>query len=188
MKIAVSGTHCIGKTTLIEDFVAKHNEFIPQREAYYQLQESSQAEFELELSYDNLAEQLDLSIEQLNQASPDSNLIYDRCPIDYIAYLLSIENDDMFDINNSEIADRFDDIRDALQQLDLIVFLPLSDAQPIDYVEDDPEFREHADQQFKHLYREDPYDLFPNYSQPKIIEVFGDREQRIQQLHTIINN
>ncbi len=34
MRIAVSGTHAIGKSTLAEDFVEKHPEFVLEPEPY----------------------------------------------------------------------------------------------------------------------------------------------------------
>lgn len=39
MCIAISGTHCVGKTTLIEDFIKIHPEYHNEVEPYYALQE-----------------------------------------------------------------------------------------------------------------------------------------------------
>ena len=38
MRIAVSGTHFIGKSTLIEDFIKRHPQYKCALEPYYQLQ------------------------------------------------------------------------------------------------------------------------------------------------------
>lgn len=50
MRIAVSGTHFIGKTTLIEDFLKKHPGYRCEKEAYYKLQDEKEMELSLEPS------------------------------------------------------------------------------------------------------------------------------------------
>jgi hypothetical protein len=39
MRIAVSGTHFIGKSTLIEDFITAHPDYTCEIEPYYKLQD-----------------------------------------------------------------------------------------------------------------------------------------------------
>ena len=76
MRIAVSGTHFIGKTTLIEDFLKKHPEYKYEKEAYHQLQDEKTMELSLEPTLDSLLEQLDYSIKQLNQNKDERNIIF----------------------------------------------------------------------------------------------------------------
>src|SRR5579883_2810978 len=126
MKIAVSGTHFIGKTTLIEDFINKHKEYKWEIEPYYKLQEEEKWELSLEPSFESLLEQLDYSIRQLNENTKETNIIFDRCPVDFLAYAMCELNHDEIDIHDSEVAERFTDIKAALNHLDLIVFLPIA--------------------------------------------------------------
>lgn len=42
MRIAVSGTHFIGKSTLIEDFIKKYPSYRCEIEPYYKLQDKKQ--------------------------------------------------------------------------------------------------------------------------------------------------
>ncbi len=88
MRIAVSGTHFMGKSTLINDFVKVHPEFRVEIEPYYKLQEIKEVELSLEPSLESCLEQLDYSIEQLNQCKNEKNVIFDRCPLDNIAYAM----------------------------------------------------------------------------------------------------
>ncbi len=46
MRIAVSGTHFIGKTTLIEDFLKKNPDYRCEKEAYYKLQDEKEMELQ----------------------------------------------------------------------------------------------------------------------------------------------
>lgn len=182
MRIAVSGTHFMGKSTLIEDFIKTHPEYRCEIEPYYKLQEEKAMEFALEPSLDSLLEQLDYSIEQMNQCSKETNVIFDRCPIDFIAYAMCITDQEDTDINDSEIAERFLDVKAALNHLDIIVFLPITKEHTITYTEENPVYRKKADQCFKRLYRDEVCDIFPRYGHPRIIEIWGDRATRIKKL------
>jgi hypothetical protein len=186
MRIAISGTHFVGKSTLIEDFINIHPEYKCEIEPYYKLQEEKSLELSLEPSLDNLLEQLDYSIEQLSQNAKETNIIFDRCPVDFIAYAMCIADQDSMDINDSEIADRFTEVKDALNNLDLIVFLPITKEHLIGYTEENPAYRKAADKNFKKLYRDDICDIFPRYGHPKIIELWGDRSTRIKKLETYL--
>ncbi len=184
MRIAVSGTHFMGKSTLIEDFIKKHPDYTCEIEPYYKLQDEKTMELSLEPSFDSLLEQLDYNIEQLNTHANERNIIYDRCPIDFIAYAMCAADQDSVDINDSEMSERFPEVKAALNHLDLIVFLPITKEHLIAYSEENPAYRKTADKCFKKIYRDDIYDLFPRYGHPKIIEIWGDRLTRIRKLES----
>ena len=186
MRIAVSGTHFMGKSTLIEDFIKKHPNYKCEIEPYYKLQDEKTMELSLEPSLDSLLEQLDYSIEQLNQHANEHHIIFDRCPIDFIAYAMCAPDHDSVDINDSEISERFPEVKEALNNLDLIVFLPITKENSIVYTEENPAYRKAADKYFKKIYRDDICDIFPRYGHPKIIEIWGDRLMRIKKLESYI--
>lgn len=186
MRIAVSGTHYIGKSTLIEDFIKKHPDYTSEIEPYYQLLDEKTMEPALEPGLDSLLEQLDFSIEQLNEHAGEKNIIFDRCPIDFIAYAMcALEQDDV-DIHDSELAERFPDVKEALNHLDLIVFLPITKENLIAYTEENPTYRKAADTCFKKIYRDDICDIFPRYGHPKVIELWGDRSTRLKNLESYL--
>ena len=186
MRIAISGTHFIGKTTFIQDFIKTHPDYKWEMEPYYLLQEENATEFSEEPSLESLIEQLDYSIDQLNQSADEHNLIFDRCPIDFIAYVLWTLRQDGIDINDSEISERFDQIKEALGTLDLIVFLPITTEHLIDYTEENSFYRKAIDTWFKKIYHDDTYDLFPQYDHPRIIEMWGNRVDRVRKLETYL--
>jgi len=187
MRIAVSGTHGMGKTTLIDDFIKIHPNYRYEIEPYYKLQDEKAMELSLEPTLESMIEQLDYSIEQLNSCSNERNIIFDRCPIDYIAYAMHIADQDLFDINDSEVSERFTQVKEALNSLDSIVFLPITKEYPIEYTEENSSYRKKVDKYFKEIYLDDIYDLFPSYDHPKIIEIYGDRLTRIKKLEVICN-
>lgn len=112
MRIAVIGTHFIGKTTLVKDFIKDHPNYKHEVEPYYQL------ELALEPDLDSFLEQLNYSIEMLTTNSNERDIIFDRCPVDFIAYSMSILEKEYIDINDSEVSDRFFEVKEALNNLD----------------------------------------------------------------------
>lgn len=186
MRIAVSGTHYIGKSTLIEDFLKTHLDYKSEIEAYHKLQDEKEMEFSLEPSFESIIEQLDYSIEQLNRNSNERNIIFDRCPVDYIAYAMCIAAKESIEINDTEIAERFSDVKEALDNLDMIVFLPITNEHLIEYTEENPIYRKNVDKFFKKIYRDDACDIFPRYGHPKIIEIWGDRLTRVKKLESYL--
>lgn len=180
MRIAVSGTHFIGKSTLIEDFINKHPEYQLEIEPYDKLQNEESMELSLEPSLDSLLAQLDYSIHQLNECMNEKNVIFDRCSVDFIAYAMCVLAQDDVDINDSEVSERFPEIKAALNNLDLILFLPIAKENSIEYTEENPAYRKLADKCFKKIYRDDIFDIFPKYNHPQVIEIYGDRITRIK--------
>lgn len=186
MRIAVSGTHFIGKSTLIEDFIKRHPDYQLEIEPYYKLQHEKSMELSIEPSLESLLEQLDYSIHQLNECAKKKNVMFDRCPIDFVAYAMATLDQNDIDMNDSEVSERFSDIKAALNNLDLILFFPISKENFIEYTEDNPVYRKLVDKCFKKIFRDDIYDIFPRYNHPKIVEIAGDRLVRIKTVESYL--
>jgi hypothetical protein len=80
-----------------------------------------------------------------------------------------------------------------LHYLDLIVFIPISEAHPIE-LEDDGHrpthdfYREWVDKAFKKLYRENLQLIMPANNPPALVEIVGNRKDRLKQLDKIIHD
>lgn len=129
MKIAVSGSHRTGKTTLIEDLAASFPGFSRFDEPYHQLEEEGHefaempclADFEL---------QLERSIRTLEESEGDC--LFDRCPADILAYLVTHADSAGFDLPGW-----LPRVREAMQRLDLIVFVPIEEPDRVLVAETD---------------------------------------------------
>ncbi len=117
MRIAISGTHFSGKTTLAESLsdILPHYTLIG--EPYYQLVEEGHEFAELP-SVEDFELMLERSIENLNDSAQNS--IFDRCPADILGYLLSHRDVEAFDLK-----DWLPRIGSAIRKLDLLAFLPI---------------------------------------------------------------
>jgi hypothetical protein len=117
MRIAVSGTHGVGKSTLIEEFLRVHPEFMHEPEPYAVLVEDYGEEFSAEPCVEDFLRQLEFNLERLGQHAAGEKVIYERCPVDFVAYL------NVLDSNSTEMLQHR--VSGALQHLDLIVYLPI---------------------------------------------------------------
>lgn len=140
-------------------------------EPYHLLQEEGY-EFNDPPSLDDFEVQLERSIAELSIQRQD--VIFDRCPLDFLAYMEALEGAEAFDVDTW-----LPQVRQTLDTLDLIVFLPIEDDDriaPLDEDdEDSDELRGEVDGRLWELFLDDPYGLGPNY-----IEVEGDVEARAQ--------
>lgn len=73
-----------------------------------------------------------------------------------------------------------------MRGLDLIIFLPITKEHAIDYQEEDVVYRKIIDKNFKKIYRDEVYDIFPGYNQAKVIEIGGDPSTRIKKLEQAV--
>src|SRR6185369_9745107 len=96
MRIAVSGTHGVGKSTLIDEFLRVHPEFVHEPEPYTVMVEDFGEEFSAEPCVEDFVRQVEFNIARLHQHAAGENVIYERCPVDFLAYIQAL---------NPEIAD-----------------------------------------------------------------------------------
>ena len=158
MRIAVSGTHGVGKSTLIEEFLRVHPEFVHEPEPYAVLVEDYGEEFSAEPCVEDFLRQLEFNLERLDQHVAGEDVIYERCPVDFVAYLSVLDPD-----STEMLRER---VSDAMRQLDLIVYLPIENDNG-EY----PKLRKAVDRQLSELL---------TAANVTVIEATGTTAQRIK--------
>jgi hypothetical protein len=168
LRIAIVGTHCCGKSTLVADFLAAHRDYVHEPEPYEWLQESES--FSDPPTAEDFYRQLEFSVERLRGYGRDARVIIERSPLDFVAYLRAIDAVDVVD-GALELA------AEGVRHLDLIAFLPLSDRDGIIAPEsEDLELREAADEHLAEILSGDEIAL------PPVIEVHGTPAERLAML------
>lgn len=117
MRIAFSGAHRTGKSTLLELLADALPGHATVDEPYYLLEEDGYETAD-EPSLEDFQAQLERSLEVLEEGERD--VLFDRCPADILAYLAAHEDAEEFDLE--EWLER---VRDAMETLDLVVFVPI---------------------------------------------------------------
>ena len=191
MRIAISGSHSLGKSTFVADFCKKHSDYIYEQEPYRALMNDHEILFRDSQTQQHIDLQLNYCLDRVKQFKPGAKVIFDRPPCDYIPYSDYTAMNADTDIDAAYVESLYARIRPVIHHLDLIVFIPKSDDYPIQLEADghrppDNEYRDWVDARFKKLYREQLDQLMPAKNAPKIIEVTGTREGRITTLEAEI--
>ena len=108
----------------------------------------------------------------------EPNIIYDRSPLDFIAYLEIVGENEGAEWTPS--GKQLATIEAALATLDLIVLLPLSRPDEIAAEIEYPKLRRAVDARLKLIVGEDALGLLERG--PRIIEIHGSRSARIARL------
>jgi hypothetical protein len=168
VRVAFSGTHRTGKTTL----VGAISSLVPTYEVIdepYRVLEDSGYEFSDPPTIEDFEQQLRTSLDVLATAPADALL--DRCPLDVVAYLQAVDDD-------FELDDWMDDLRDRIAMLDLIVVVPIETPDRIAVpAHEDRRLRHRVDDHLQRLVLDDPFGF-----DAAMVEVSGALPERVRQV------
>lgn len=134
----------------------------------YHLMEEEGHEFFYPPSLEDFEAQLERSIQELSQ--DDNNVLFDRCPVDFLGYIALHEDAGLFDYD--EWLPR---VRAALESLDFVVLVPIEsrDRIALSSADDEGPPREAVDQKLQEILLDDPFELGL-----EVLDVEGDPESR----------
>jgi len=187
MRIAVSGTHGVGKSTLIDEFLLAHPDFAHEAEAYEALQEEYGESFAAEPSAEDFYRQLEYSVGRLHQYGSGDRVILERCPVDYIAYMFALaelgrDRDAARVLENS-----FGIAQSAIALLDVVVFLPANDLHHEAPVSEDLELRSAVDTRLERILIDDDLGWFAS-SHPVVLMATGTTAKRLQTIESTVGS
>ena len=168
MRIAISGTHFSGKSSLVQALSDALPQYAIVDEPYHLLQEEGYEFAELP-SIEDFELQLERAIENLDETLP--NVIFDRCPADILGYLLSHRDAEAF--NLEEWLPR---VQTAIKKLDLVVFLPIEEPDRIVLpLSQDAAYRQRVDEKLREVILENIFDF-----EVDVLEVSGNLRTRVE--------
>ncbi|MCA9876818.1 MAG: AAA family ATPase [Thermomicrobiales bacterium] len=171
MRIAISGTHTTGKSTLVAalaDYWPGH-EIVPEP---YEILEERGYEFAHPPTLDDYVVQLRQSLLSLRRRSP--NLIFERCPLDLVAYILASPDADRFDLDAWR-----EPISRAMARLDLVVTLHPDPAHEPGLPLEEAMFRRAVDDTLRDLIADDDFDLDGHVA---VLPLDGPWENRLERV------
>lgn len=192
MRIAITGTACQGKTTLIQDMLKEWPSMkLPETSYRSKLDGNKHSKL---TSEDTQWDILNHMIDTQQKYKSNDKIIFDRCPMDNIAYTLWANAKGIVD-------DKFVEkcipiVRESMRFLDIIFFIPITKHATVEIVDDgkretDEQFISEIDNILKNLYaqwREDTDVFFPKEDSPAIIEVFGTPTERIAMMQLYLDS
>jgi hypothetical protein len=113
MRVGISGTHGTGKTTLAQALCARLPGYVAADEPYYVLEEQGY-EFGFPPSLEDYRALLACSVRSLTSPPLQPGALFDRTPLDYLAYMAATGADPSEQVGTAEL-------RPAFANLDLLV-------------------------------------------------------------------
>jgi AAA domain len=169
VRIAVSGSHRTGKSTLVEEL----SRLLPAHEVvdepYHQLEEEGH-QFAAMPSVEDFELQLERAIACCDGGGGDQ--LFDRCPADLLAYLLVHPDGDALDLE-----DWLPRARAAMQRLDLVVYLPIERPDRVAVPADERGLRRRVDEALRENLLEDGWELGV-----QVLEATGSTGERARQV------
>ena len=186
MKISVTSTQNMGKSTYIQDFLKEWPMYKTPEKTYRDVIKEKGLVINEAGSEESQKIILDALVDQAIEYSKEDNVILDRCVLDNLAYTSWLNL-------NDKVSDKFLDesrliVRETLKLYDILFFFPVSKFNNVPLEQDglrstDPQYREEIDMLFKAFqqsYLSGDGRVFPSSECPAFIELYGSREERIK--------
>lgn len=197
MRICVSGTASIGKTTLIQDFLKNWPNYQTPKYTYRDILKEKNLPHSKDCNQDGQWAILNNMIDEMQKYSKEDNVIYDRGPLDCLIYTLWASEKNSSNIDEEFMAKMIPIVKESMKYVDVIFLLPISKLSPVNIEanstrEVDPQYIQEIDNLFKaifHLYQHnfDNNPFLPSDDCPAIIEIFGNRQERISLIEQYLN-
>ncbi|WP_420129479.1 AAA family ATPase [Longimicrobium sp.] len=169
MRIAVSGTHGAGKSTLVQELGKVLPDYDVVEEPYYALLDEGYA-FAAEPTVEDFETLLQRSITSLAEVQGE-RVLFDRCPADYLAYLAALPGAD-----SGALATWVSSAQDVFGVLDLIVYVPVERPDRIHIPEiEGTRLRKRVDAMLREMLVEDAW----GFGVP-VLEVCGTPGERMR--------
>lgn len=193
MRIVTSGTHSVGKSTVVWDFLKAHPDYIREEEPYRALCDNYDIKFGKDSTRYCNGIQLFYNISRVQQyQSPQDKVIFDRSPVDYIAYSLYTAHYHQTDLDMAFVESLIEPVRQALTCVDVLFFVSINQNHLVDIEDDgirliDEAYRSEVDAFFKEIYFDNRFDVLPKNHAPKVVELWGSREARIDKMNEYLS-
>lgn len=175
MRIAVSGTHITGKSTLVEALAERLPDHTIVPEPYEVLAERGY-EFAHPPEVADYIVQLRQSLISLRRSAP--NRIFDRCPLDFLAYIAATPGGERFDLDVWR-----EPIMQALASIDLVVVLHADPAVEPAIPAEEAAFRQAVDAAVWEIIDSDGDDLCEDVD---VLSLTGPWHDRVEQVLSYI--
>ena len=167
MRIAISGSHGTGKSTLLRELTTQLAGYESVDESWHSLDADGHV-FADPPSGDDFIALLDHAASLCSQHD-SRDILFDRSPVDYLAYLAAVSPDLLH-------AEHIVATADALATMDLVVLVPVERPDRVD-AGDAPKLRRRVDQVLHEMLVERAWPF-----SVRVLEVSGSVDERMQQV------
>ena len=190
MRIAFSGAACTGKTTTINAFLHKWNNYKLVKSDYRNIINKTKKHSK-KATTKSQKEILDILVKEVEPYTLHDKVCYDRCALDNLVYSLWCHGKGIKGFNDKFIAETIESVKKAMRSID-IIFVFTRDLMPPSVETDgvretDPVYVNETDNIFKAISKQAQLDIgkspfFPKDDSPAVIDIHGTTEERMAQI------
>lgn len=196
MRIAISGTACQGKSTLVNDFLKTWPNYKRSEESYRKLLKKEKLNINKKVDQNSQWKILNCLIDDVQKTEKGDRILFDRCPLDNLVYSLWAEEKGTSDIDKDFIKKCIPLVQESMKSIDIIFFIPITKAAPVKLeIKENREIDENFIKEIDNIFKAISHNLMSkgvcpfmaSDDRPPIIEVFGTPEERIEIIKLYIN-
>lgn len=186
MRIAFSGAACTGKTTIIDAFLQKWQNYTVVNSKYRKIIKNKKHSKETTPKLQK--EILDILVEDSKPFTLHNNVVFDRCPLDNLIYTLWSHGKSKKGFTESFVKDTIEIVKESMRNFD-IIFVCTRDLMPPlvpknGVRETDPVYVEEVNNLFKEISKQAQNNMgkspfFPKDDSPALIDLYGTVEERL---------
>ena len=187
MRIAFSGTANTGKTTLIKNFLAVWSQYTTPEKTYRDLLKEKNLPHSSNTTTDTQWNILNMMIDQLQSYDKKTKVVFDRCPLDNLAYTLWAHDKGIEGFDKKYVDKCITLTKESMRHLDIIFLLRYDSSIKIEndgtrdidvtYIQEIDNIFNALFEQYKQNYDADIF--FPKDDSPGIIELPTSGQRRI---------
>ena len=187
MRVAFSGTGNSGKTTLLRSFLYTWTGYTTPEKTYREVLQEKELPHSSELTTETQESILNFMVDDVQQASKDDKVVYDRCPLDAIAYSMWAHDKKVEGFTKEFVTKQINLMRESMRSIDIIFLCRFDSNQAIQddgFRDTDKKFIVEVDNIFYSLFRQytehpEADIFFPKGDSPCIILLPDNGQERI---------
>ena len=182
MRVAVSGSQSVGKSTLIDAFLSRHPGYAHEPEAFEVLADDIELTEAGTPTLDGLRLLLNYTLAAVDSRAAQADVIFERSPVDYLAYAAASARDWPPDQIRGFLRTQKPLVRASMRHLDLIAYLPLPAARVVRRRGEDKLLRRRVDACLRRALLDDRYQLFADRLLPRVVALPPQPEKQLREL------
>lgn len=194
MRIAFSGTANSGKTTLLKSFLYTWSNFSTPEKTYRDMLVEKELDHSSSTTTETQSEVMNFMVDQLIANNKEDCVVYDRCPLDSVAYTLWSNDKDKEGFTKEFVTEQITLCKESLRNLDIIFLCKFDEKEGVEEDgsrEADLQYIKEVDNIFDSLYQQymqNPQaDVFyPKDDSPAVILLPNERKNVLTYLLSIL--
>ena len=182
MRLAVSGSHGTGKSTLIAAFLEKRPEYRHEPEAFETLGDDVELTEEGEPTADGLRTLIEYTVAAVASRASQKCVVFERSPVDYLAYAAASRSAWRGSSVGEFLSVQVPIVKASLRGLDLIAYLPVSPGGLEGRPGEDGGFRRRVDRCLRRALFDEEYDLLDDRDAPAVVELPPRPDRQLAEL------